>query len=535
MEVAVNPQLQSAVLDKFARPFADKTQNIVENLDMTVEKQDVVVEKQDKLGDKVKDVVSNLEGAGGNFSDAFSRSSDGLKELSMGFVDIKGIIEEVGKKFSALQDILAPLAEFLSFFYVANIVGKKKDKNEGIKKTSMFDRLKERGQNIVDKTRAIGTQYRKGELLRNKKDGSLVQPGQAEDPLLLFKEKITKTFNFENLKDKFKNLGKSIAGFTKKLLAAARGFGLLILGMLPVIAKFLLIGGLIALAAVGIGKLVKALGGWELLEKGINGIINLAGRLQNGFRQLVLALDTIVRKVSFGTMSLLSDDERASKQKAIEDTRDARFFRNERSAGNVPEGATIENGKILDAEGNTIAVRKGTEAYEQKQEDVSKQQELDVLALESVKRLPELQKKLANARNDKQREHAQKAIKAANHFIDEYNKSNEVSAQDRFAKMQEEKGKNIFGKQKEVSLKDVVKSVESDYGVEIEGNTALKVSQMINNASKSGNVIAEQTAESKTASDSSSSVTSVMQPSVIQNNSSTFEMSSQPAFEGISP
>jgi hypothetical protein len=533
MEVAVNPQLQSAVLDKFARPFADKTRQITENLDLSVEKQDVVIEKQDKLGDKVKDVVSNLEGAGGNFSDAFSRSSDGLKELSMGFVDIKGIIEEVGKKFSALQDFLSPLAEVLSFLFVSGFFGKKKDKNEGIKKTSMFDRLKERGQNIVDKTRAIGTQYRKGELLRNKKDGTLVQPGQAEDPLLLFKEKITKTFS--NFGDKFKNLGKSMAGFTKNLLAAARGFGLLIVGMLPVIAKFLLIGGLIAVAAVGIGKLIKALGGWELLEKGINGIINLVGRIQNGFRQFILAIDTAVRKISFGTMSILSDDERASKQKAIEDTRDARFFRNERSAGNVPEGATIENGKILDADGNTVAVRKGTEAYEQRQEDVSKQQELDVLALESVKRLPQLQKMKDNARNDKQREHAEKAIAAAEHFIVEYNKSNEVSAQDRFAQLQQEKGTNVFGKQKEVSLKDVVKSVEEQYGVEIEGNTALKASQMINNASKSGNVIAEQTAESKTASDSSSSVTSVMQPSVIQNNSSTFEMSSQPAFEGINP
>ena len=522
---AVNPVLQSAIVDKYGKPFAEKTQKIVENLDMTVEKQDVVVEKQDKLGDKIKEVVSNFEGAGTNFSDAFSRSSDGIKELSMGFLDIKGIVEEVGKKFQALGDFFAPIAEIGSFLAVSGI-GKKflGGQGSGTKKTSMFDRLKERGQNIVDKTRAIGSQrIDDSGRVRDKKTGRFAK---KNDPLLLFKENIT---------NKFKNLGKSMAGFTKNLLAAARGFGLLIVGMLPVIAKFLLIGGLIALAAVGIGKLVKALGGWELLEKGINGIINLAGRLQNGFRQLVLALDTIVRKVSFGTMSILSDDERASKQKAIEDTRDARFLRNERSAGNVPEGATIENGKILDADGNTVAVRKGTEAYEQKQLDVSKQQELDVLALESVKRLPQLQKQLDNAKGKKQIEHAEKAIAAANHFIDEYNKSNEVSAQDRFAQLQQEKGTNVFGKQKEVSLKDVVKSVEEQHGVEIEGNTALKVSQMINNASKSGNVIAEQTAESKTASDSSSSVTSVMQPSVIQNNSSTFEMSSQPAFEGINP
>lgn len=82
---AVNPVLQSAIIDKYGRPFAEKTQKIVENLDMTVEKQDVVVEKQDQLGDKVKDVINNLDRAGGGFRNAFEKSSSGLKELTGGF------------------------------------------------------------------------------------------------------------------------------------------------------------------------------------------------------------------------------------------------------------------------------------------------------------------------------------------------------------------------------------------------------------------------------------------------------------------
>ena len=80
---AVSSVLQSSIVDKYGKPFAQKTQKIVENLDMTVEKQDVVVEKQDEIGKKVKNVINKLDKSSSNFSDAFTRSSDGLKELSM--------------------------------------------------------------------------------------------------------------------------------------------------------------------------------------------------------------------------------------------------------------------------------------------------------------------------------------------------------------------------------------------------------------------------------------------------------------------
>ena len=508
---AVNPVLQSAILDKFGKPFAQKSAEIVDKMDLTADKQDVVIEKQNTLTDAIKDVVSSIKDSTQNIKASFGKASDGIKELSFGFVDIKGIVGEVNNKFGALKDVLAPLIEIGAAIGIGSLFKRKKqttqdtDGTDDIKdvKKSGFAKLKEAEEDI-----------------RRKKLG---RGGR-------FKEDIGKSAS--SLKESFLGLGTKI-----KLISKA--FGGLIIGMLPVVAKFLLIGGLITLAAVGIGKLIEALGGWELLEKAINGIQNVIGRLQNGFRQLMLALDTVVRKASFGKMSILDDDERTEKQQAIEDERDRRFFSKERAAGNVPEGATFEDGKILDKDGETISIRKGTEAYEQKQLDVKQQQELDVLALESVKRLPELQKKLANAKNEKQKESAEKAIEAANNFITRYNETHEVSAEDRFAKMQEEKGKNIFGKQKEVSLNDVVKSVEEQHGVELEGNIALKANKYINDASRTGDIIKEQTAEGKTDFidnfGSGGALASVMQPSLIQNNSSTFEMGSQPAFEGISP
>ena len=509
---AVNPVLQSAILDKFGKPFAQKSAEIVDKMDLTADKQDVVIEKQNTLTDAIKDVVSSIKDSTQNIKASFGKASDGIKELSFGFVDIKGIVGEVNNKFGALKDVLAPLIEIGAALGVTGFFTGKIGKKQKTQDTDGTDDIKDVKKSGFAKLKEAEEDIRRKKLGRGGR----------------FKEDIGKSAS--SLKESFLGLGTKI-----KLISKA--FGGLIIGMLPVIAKFLLIGGLITLAAVGIGKLIGALGGWELLEKAINGIQNVIGRLQNGFRQLVLALDTIVRKVSFGKMSILDDDERAEKQQAIEDERDRRYFSKERAAGNVPEGATFEDGKILDKDKNVISIRKGTEAYEQKQLDVKQQQELDVLALESVKRLPELQKKLANAKNEKQKESAEKAIEAANNFITRYNETHEVSAEDRFAKMQEEKGKNIFGKQKEVSLNDVVKSVEEQHGVELEGNIALKANKYINDASRTGDIIKEQTAEGKTDFidnfGSGGALASVMQPSLIQNNNSTFEMGSQPAFEGI--
>ena len=119
----INPALQSAVLDKFGNPFGQATQKIVENMDMTVEKQEIVIEKQDEIGKKTKEVISNLEGSSVDFNAAFSRSSDGIKELTGGFVDLRGIIETIGKKFSALNDVFAPVGEAISGLFAFQMMG----------------------------------------------------------------------------------------------------------------------------------------------------------------------------------------------------------------------------------------------------------------------------------------------------------------------------------------------------------------------------------------------------------------------------
>jgi len=126
---AVNPVLQSAIVDKYGQPFAQKTQKIVEQLDVTVEKQEIVIEKQDEIGKATKKVMRNFEFDMGG---AFARSSDGIKELTGGFLDIKDIIETVGKKFSALGDVIAPFSEMISGFGSAlNIKDRfKKDKKD---------------------------------------------------------------------------------------------------------------------------------------------------------------------------------------------------------------------------------------------------------------------------------------------------------------------------------------------------------------------------------------------------------------------
>jgi len=108
---AVSSVLQSSIVDKYGKPFAQRTQKIVEQLDVTVEKQEIVIEKQDEIGKATKKVMRSFEVDMGG---AFARSSDGIKELTGGFLDIKDIIDTVGKKFSALGDVVAPISEVIS-------------------------------------------------------------------------------------------------------------------------------------------------------------------------------------------------------------------------------------------------------------------------------------------------------------------------------------------------------------------------------------------------------------------------------------
>jgi hypothetical protein len=499
---AVNPVLQSAILDKYGKPFAEKTQKIVENLDMTVEKQDVVVEKQDKLGDKIKEVVSNFEGAGTNFSDAFSRSSDGIKELSMGFLDIKGIVEEVGKKFQALGDFFAPIAEIGSFLAVSG-VGKKFLGGQGS------------GTNTLENSREKNRRQELGFFGRMKE-----------------------------------NFAKLFVGFKSILAKVAMAFKSLFVSMLPLIAKFLLFGGLFAIIAFGIGKLISTLVGWNTLKDTLDG-------LQNAFDSFILFLNRI------GLIDL--SDEEIEKREEQKTLRKNNKFLDKQKEKDAKEIAKIESntdlseddkkkeiakrglltgdetvtktGAILNAEGEIVDVvkdnniyaniRGGNEAFQ----DRRLQSQLDMLALESARKLPELQENLDNAKTDKQKKKAQAALDAANNFIAKYNESNEVSAQDKIAQLREEKGPRI-------GFRDVASMYETDKGYESqEYFDRVKVNSMsnkfIDNASRTGEIIAEQTDRNKTnlldMAGNKGQIAQVMAPSLTQSISNAYIQQGQPA------
>ena len=229
---AVSPVLQSAIVDKFGKPFAERTQKIVENLDITVEKQDVVVEKQDELGDKIKKVSRSLDT---DFKGAFSKSADGIKELTFGFVDLKGIIEEVGKKFSAIQDIFAPIAEIGSFGFQ---IGQKQDTLEEIS----TGEKSEKANKVLDR---FGNPFDSGS--KSKDDPKNKKGKKGEKQELGRMDKMNKA--------------------SGRLTAA---FGNLLRAMAPLMLKFLVFGGLFVALAYGVGKLIQALGGWNLIEDSIN-------------------------------------------------------------------------------------------------------------------------------------------------------------------------------------------------------------------------------------------------------------------------
>lgn len=229
---AVSPVLQSAIVDKFGKPFAERTQKIVENLDITVEKQETVVEKQDELGDKIKKVSRSLDT---DFKGAFSKSADGIKELTFGFVDLKGIIEEVGKKFSAIQDVFAPIAEIGSFGFQ---IGQEQDTLE---KISTGDK-EEKEKKVLDR---FGNPFDSGS--KSKDDPKNKKGKKGEKQELGRMDKMNKA--------------------SQRLTAA---FGNLLRAMAPLMLKFLVFGGLFVALAFGVGKLIQALGGWNLIEDSIN-------------------------------------------------------------------------------------------------------------------------------------------------------------------------------------------------------------------------------------------------------------------------
>lgn len=254
---AVNPVLQQSVLDKFAKPIADKSKAVVENLDLTVEKQSVVVEKQDEIGTKIKQVVADIDSS--RIKDSFAKSSDGIKELTFGLLDIKGIMEQVAKKFQALQDVFAPIAEIGSFglHLEDRITGQKA--------------LKEKGDEITMRYRG--------------KDGRRRERGTDKDG------------------KKFDRFAKAPLGFLDKFKlmigTVTKMLGNLVKAMIPLMLKFVFFGGIFALAAFAIGKFVEYMGGWDWLEDTINDLeLNFMklGQSISKFRKNFMTFDPTKRK-----------------------------------------------------------------------------------------------------------------------------------------------------------------------------------------------------------------------------------------------
>lgn len=530
MEVAVNPQLQSAVLDKFAKPFADKTQKITENLDLSVEKQDVVIEKQDKIGDKVKRVISNLERAGDGMKGAFGRSADGLKELSMGFIDIKGIIEEVSKKFNALGDLFAPFAEIGNFAF------------SGI---NFFKSRQQEQQSQVrpDDSIIIDGEYEviDGNALPNPNNNALALSGEVSEG---FKNMFT------GINDKIMMaLAPVLAGmkaFGAGLMRLTVGLGAMLIPVALFALKGLAVVAALVAVATAIGLFISALNGWDAIGDTINMIQNVFGRFANGVRSLILGINDLLGKVGADFLSKKDREEmieknekerqRRNRVNAIAKDRDrvneigAMDISKEEKLKKIrEEGLTTkdskynESGQLVNAQGDVLQKSK-----EEFQADATSQAELDILALESARRLPELEKRLKNARNDSQRETAQKAIEAANNFINKYNETNEVSAQDRLAKLQSEN--------KRVNLKTIIDDVESDIGgIDINNNNmGMVADRYISKAKQTGEKIAEQTAEGKTTFLDSKlgrqgQLAQIMAPSLQQNITSAYVQQGQPA------
>lgn len=402
---AVNPALQSAVLDKFAKPFANKTAKIVDNLDTTIEKQDIVVEKQDDIGKKIKKVVSDIESSG--IKDAFARSSDGIKELSFGLLDIKGVLETVGDKFRALQDVVAPISEIGNFAF-GDAGQRAKDFFLGDNKDKLRD------------TKSPLRQVRKGETVKfggkTYKGGQMLPAGVDEDG------QIIQMGLAKRLNNSFKGLFKSIGNITK-------AFGRLVMSLIPLTLKFLLFGGLFAAVAFGVGKLIQALGGWNFVESIIdNVVISLkslelaflkASNFFKGTEEKQNQIDLLSTELEFQKNQkrdkerIREIEEESKNDKGVIDVEKVKAQIDKEGLTSSKYGARVEQdedtGKVTTLTGTgKVLIDRETQA------------KLDYLAIRAANELPMLaEAALKQGEGSK----AEAAYKAAQGFIAEYEKT----------------------------------------------------------------------------------------------------------------
>lgn len=390
---AVNPVLQSAIVDKYGKPFAEKTQQIVENLDMTVEKQDVVVEKQDQIGDKVKDVLSNLEGSGGNLGKAFGKSADGLKELTFGFVDIKGVLEEISKKFSAVGDLVAPLAEIGSFGFLTSSIGV----NESGQVTVSDPDEKDDSPGIIDTS------------------GNVIDTGDKKKSDKATEKSNKKTLNF-------------MERFRKSIGFVITGFKNLMKSLIPLIAKFVFMGLKFAVVAFGVGKLIQALGGWNFVESFIDNVVIGLKSLQLAFLKATNLFGGEEKKKKIREVEGELRFQKAQKEdkKRVREIEEA--SKDEKGVINLDKvkeqvekeglvsskhGTTTKKNEvtgavtIMDSSGNVI-------------HDPKIQQKLDYLAIKAKLELPKLKE---SVEKDGDNLKAKAALTAAEGFIAEYNRT----------------------------------------------------------------------------------------------------------------
>lgn len=503
---AINPTLQSAILDKFGNPFGQATQKIVENMDLTVDKQEVLVEKQDTVNDKVKQVISNLDDAGGKMSGALGKASDGIKELSFGMIDLKGIFETVSNKLSALGDIFAPLAEIGSFLAVTGA-----------------------GSKIKDTLTPTKTEEDINEDF-SKKFTDLLNKDAKEDKLPL-SERLKMGFAnfFTGLKDMFKNLG---AVFGKAIIAIKTFTATLFTG----IVAFLPYIAIVAAATFGLVKLVQALGGWELLSKAINGLRTVVGNARKAFNSVVLWADGLLSKVGMG---FLGEEGKQKREEYNRNETNRQTLQNEKDKdkarvkeimadesigsvedrkaliqkeGLVTQGSTVnEQGQILSAGGEVLVDTK---------ENISQQADLDYLALRSQMELPGLMEDLANAK-DKDKAKIQASIDAAKNFVATYNKTYGEGAAETAVSGMERKG----------DIQDFLRSQNDSIDRREFNDAGSNFKFAVMNAKKSGDIIREQTIESGESAlarqGNREAIANVMAPNIITNATNQYQLAQQ--------
>ena len=536
---AVNPVIQSAIVDKYGKPFAQKTQKIVEQLDVTVEKQEVVIEKQNKIGDKVKNVINTLDRAGGNFNDAFSRSSDGLKELSMGFIDIKDIIETVSKKFKAFGDLIAPVSETLNFAFG----------DAGQKAKDFF--LGDNQKKLIRDTSSPLRRVRKGEQVefegKTYKGGQMLPSGVDEDGQII-QMSLAKRLN-----NSFKGLFKSIGNITK-------AFGRLVFALIPLTLKFLLFGGLFAVVAFGIGKLISALGGWDLLKAAVDGLQSLFTKFKVAMNSVIMFLD------DWTPGKLISDESRAEKEQFNNQEKNKSFLekRINQDAAQVGEimndktlsdedklnkinekklvtsDSTItDTGTIVSSDGEQLDYRPGTEDNQAFLMNKDIQADLDMLAIKSAQMRQKLDTQLERAKKRGDKEEVaqlEKSIEASDNFIAEYDKTYGEGA---FTKTMADYGEFVSSRNA-FQDRSAGRFLSMRDGTDIRefNDAGSNYSRFVLNAPTTGENIKKQLDENKTNildANAKGTFASVMAPSLTQQITSVYENKNQPpASETIS-